>query len=103
MSFLGMSALQAIALGVVTAGAIVALYFVRLRRRRVLMSSLLLWRKILEERQARSIFEKLRNPLSLLLALAIGLLLAMAIARPEIEALTGKRRRVTIVLDTSPT
>jgi hypothetical protein len=103
MSFLAMTAGQAAALCLATAASIVALYFLKLRRRRVLVPSLLLWRRILEERQARSIFEKFRNPLSLLLALAIGLSLALALARPEIEALTGRRRRVTIVMDASPT
>ncbi|HEX4996575.1 MAG TPA: VWA domain-containing protein, partial [Terriglobia bacterium] len=103
MTFLAMTATQAIALALLTAGAIVALYFLKLRRRRVLTSSLLLWRTVLEQRQARSIFERLRNPLSLILAVVIGLLLALALARPDVEALTGRRKRVTIVLDTSPT
>jgi hypothetical protein len=41
--------------------------------------------------------------LSLLLAITIGLLVALAIGRPEIDWLTGKSRRAVIVLDTSPT
>jgi hypothetical protein len=103
VKFLGLSATQAIALAFLTTSAIVAMYFLKHRRRRVFVSSTQLWRNVLENRHENSIFERLRRLLSIILAVIIGLLVAMAIAQPEIEALTGTARQVVIVLDTSPT
>lgn len=103
MRFLSLTALQGALLALVTTGIIVALYFLKHRRRQVVISSTQLWRKVLENRLENSLFEKLRRYLSILLAVATALLVAMSIARPEIEWLTGRQRRVVIVLDTSPT
>src|ERR1044071_5413611 len=47
--------------------------------------------------------EKLRQIISIVVAVTIALLIAVALARPEIEALTGKNERIVIVMDTSPT
>jgi aerotolerance regulator-like protein len=101
--FLGLSTTQAIVLALITTSAIVAMYFLKHRRRRIVVSSTQLWRNVLENRHENSIFERLRRLLSIILAVVIGLLVALAIARPEIEALTGRARQVVIVLDTSPT
>jgi aerotolerance regulator-like protein len=101
--FLGATTTQAIVLALFTTSAIVAMYFLKHRRRRVVVSSTQLWRNVLESRRENSIFDRLRGLLSIVLAVVIGLLVAMAITRPEIEALTGKQRQVVIVLDTSPT
>jgi hypothetical protein len=103
MRFLGLTALQAGLLALITAGAIVALYFLKHRRRRLTVSSTQLWRRVLENQLDNSLFEKLRRYGSILLAVVTGLLVAMAIARPEIELLTGRARRTVIVIDTSPT
>jgi hypothetical protein len=102
MRFVALTSLQAALLAAFTASVILALYFLRHKRERVVISSVLLWRRVLENRLENSIFEKLRRLLSILLALLTGLLVAMAIARPEIDLLTGTARRVVIVLDTSP-
>lgn len=103
MRFLALTSLQSALLAAITTAAIVALYFLKHRRRQVVISSTQLWKKVLENRIENSLFEKLRRYLSILLAVATGLLVAMSIARPEIEWLTGKSRRIVIVLDTSPT
>src|SRR5437867_11954862 len=103
MRFLALTGFQTGLLTLVTASAIVALYFLKHRRRRIVISSTQLWRRVIEKQIENSIFEKLRQILSVVLAVTIGLLVAMAIARPEIEWLTGKVRRIVIVLDTSPT
>lgn len=103
MTFLALTPLQAALLAVVTAGSIIALYFLKLRHRRVFVSSSILWRKVLDERQSHSLWEKLRKIISIIVAVTIALLLAMSLARPEIESLTGKNERIVIVLDTSPT
>src|SRR5438552_2100263 len=102
MQFLGLTTLQTVFFALLTASAVVALYFLKHRRRRVVISSTQLWRNVLDNRNENSLFERLRGLLSIMLAAAIALLVAMAIARPEIEALTGKARQVVIILDTSP-
>jgi hypothetical protein len=103
MRFVALTAFQGVLLATATMAAIVALYFLKHRRRQIVISSTQLWRKVLENRLENSLFERLRRYLSILLAVTIGLLVALAIARPEIDWLTGKSRRAVIVLDTSPT
>jgi hypothetical protein len=103
MSFLALTPLQTALLALLTTGTIVALYFLKLRHRRVVISSSILWRKVLDERQSHSLWEKLRRIVSIIIAVTIALLIGLALARPEIESLTGKNERIVIVLDTSPT
>jgi hypothetical protein len=103
MTFLALSTLQTTFLVVLTAAAVVAMYFLKLRHRRVVVSSSILWRRVLDERASHSLWEKLRRIISILIAVTITLLIAFALARPEIESLTGKNERIVIVLDTSPT
>lgn len=102
MSFLAVTGFQAALLALVTAGAIIALYFLRLRHRRVLVASSLLWGRVLDERQAHSLWEKLRRLVSIVIAVLIGLMIALAIARPEIHWITGGGEHTLLVLDTSP-
>ena len=103
MTFLAMTALQTVLLAALTSAAIIALYFLKLRHRRVVISSSILWRRVLDERQSHSLWEKLRRIISIAVAVTIALLIALSLARPEIASLTGKNERVVIVLDTSPT
>src|SRR5204863_6494684 len=103
MTFLALSPLQTALLAILTAGTIIALYFLKLRHRRVVVSSSLLWRRVLDERQSHSLWEKLRRIISIIVTVTIALLIALSLARPEVESLTGKNERVVIVLDTSPT
>jgi len=55
--------------------AIVALYLLKIRRRPATVSTLLFWRRVLEENRRRALFQRLRNFLSLLLFLLIFLLI----------------------------
>src|SRR5215831_15274110 len=103
MTFLALSPIEAALLAVLTTGAIVALYFLKLRHRRVVISSSILWKRVLDERQSHSLWEKLRTIISVIVAVTIALLIGLSLARPEIEALTGKNERIVIVMDTSPT
>src|SRR5262245_30393000 len=100
MRFLALSPLQTALLSLFTAATIVALYFLKLRHRRVFVSSSLLWRRVLDDKQSHSLMEKLRRIISIIIATTIALLIAVALARPEIEALTGKNERIVIVMDT---
>src|SRR5437762_3481977 len=103
MTFLALTPLQIALLALVTTGTIIALYFLKLRHRRVVISSSILWGRILDERQSHSLWEKLRRIISIVIAVTIALLIAFSLARPEIESLTGKNERIVLVLDTSPT
>src|SRR5947207_1175740 len=103
MTFLALSPRQAALLAILPTGTIVALYFLKLRHRRVVISSSILWRRVLDEQQSHSLWEKLRRIFSIVIAVTIALLIAMALARPQAESLTGKNERIVIVLDTSPT
>jgi len=102
MKFLGLSPLAALLLAAVTTGVLIAMYLLKLRHRRKVIASSLLWNKVLERREERSLWEKLRRILSVVLAVAIGLLMVFAVARPEIPSLTGNSVRTLLVLDTSP-
>src|SRR5438552_18722486 len=103
MRFLALGPLQTAALAVLTAGTVIALYLLKLRHRRVFISSSILWRRVLDERQSHSLWEKLRKIVSVAIAVTIAVLIAISLARPEIESLTGKNERVVLVIDTSPT
>ncbi|HEY2380578.1 MAG TPA: BatA domain-containing protein, partial [Terriglobia bacterium] len=99
MNFLTLTPLQTAVLALLTAGTIIALYFLKLRHRRVFISSSILWRRVLDERQSHSLWEKLRRIISIAVTVTIALLIALSIARPEIPSLTGKNERIVIVLD----
>src|SRR5881392_1056701 len=103
MTFLALTAAQAGLLAATTVAIIIGLYLLKLRHRRVFISSSILWRRVLDERQSHSLWEKLRKIISAAIAVTIALLIAMSLARPEIASLTGKNERIVIIVDTSPT
>lgn len=80
---------------------VVALYLLKLKRREVVVSSTLLWRKSLQDTVANAPFQRLRNNLLLYLQLLALLLLVAALARPYFSRISlGEQRRV-VLLDTS--
>lgn len=101
MSFQTLGLIQALLLVAATVGAIAFLYWLKPPPQRVVVPSTLIWARVLKERKRRSDFW--RWLVSLLVALAVGLLIALSIGNPEVEALSGSARRLAIVLDTSPT
>ena len=70
---------------------IVALYFLKLKRREREISSTWLWRPVLLDRQANSLWQKLRVSLLLLVQLlaALGLILAVAHPFARVKAVTA--------------
>ncbi len=80
---------------------LVVLYLLRLRRKTVVVSSLLPWKAVIEQSRRRSLFHKLRNPLSLLLQIFILLLITLALARPEFSQHARENAATVILLDTS--
>ncbi|MGE5754301.1 MAG: vWA domain-containing protein, partial [Planctomycetaceae bacterium] len=80
---------------------IIALYFLKLRRRPVQVPSTLLWRRSLEDLHVNSPFQRLRRNLLLFLQLLAVLLAMLALAGPRVEGTTGEGRRFILAIDNS--
>ena len=97
MSFLSPLALALAGLSV----PLLLLYFLKVRRREMPVSSLLLWDPALRDREASTFFQRLqRDPLLILQILAL-LALTAALARPAITVTGHGNKRVAIVMDSS--
>ncbi len=102
MSFLGVAPWLAWSALGLTAAAITVIFFLRIQHRQVVVSSSLLWARVLERRKTRSWLEILRRVISLLIALTIGLSLVLVFTEAETGSGGGAPRRVAVVIDTSP-
>jgi hypothetical protein len=80
---------------------IVIFYLLKVRRRRLPISTALFWRKIYPVREARSIWERLRHLISLLVQCALLALLVLALAEPIFPWQLRAARRVVLVIDNS--
>ncbi len=83
------------------AGPIIILYMLRLRRREVMVSSTLLWQKLLRDREANAPWQKLRRNLLLILQLIILAALVFALARPFLPSPSIISGSVVVLLDAS--
>ena len=101
MSFVALTFLQMFLLAAATIGVVVFLYWLKPPPQRVTVPSTFIWVRVMQERKRRSDFW--RWLVSLLVALAIGLAIAAALGKPVIEALSGRVRRIAVILDNSPT
>src|SRR3954449_8663208 len=81
--------------------AIIALYFLKLRRRPVQVPSTLLWRRSLEDLHVNSLFQRLRRNLLLFLQLLAVLLAMLALAGPRIRGTSGPGQRYVLAIDNS--
>ncbi len=80
---------------------IVIFYILKIRLRRVPVSTILFWRQIFEEKQPRSIWQHLRHLLSLLIQIFFLLLLVFALAEPFFNWEILEARRLVLVVDNS--
>lgn len=80
---------------------IVILYVLKIRLRRVPISSIMLWNEIFDEKTPRSIWQRLRHLISLLLQLAFLVFLALALADPFWSWQARDARRIALIIDTS--
>lgn len=80
---------------------IIALYVLKVRLRRVPVSTNLFWKQIFEEKPPRSFWRDLRHLSSLLLQLLLLLLIVLAIADPVLDGTLKGARRWVLVIDNS--
>jgi hypothetical protein len=80
---------------------IVVFYILKIRLRRVPVSTNIFWRQIFDEKQPRSIWQHLRHLISLLVQLAMLLFLVGALAEPFFNWEALEARRLVLVLDNS--
>src|SRR4051794_4823861 len=80
---------------------IIALYFLKLRRRPVQVASTLLWRRSLEDLHVNSLFQRLRKNLLLFLQLLAVLTAMLALAGPRFKGTENTANRFIIAIDES--
>ncbi len=95
---LGMAAWFAVA-GVPV--GIIALYFLKLRRRPVRVPSTILWRRSLEDLHVNSLFQRLRRNLLLFLQLLAVALAMLALAGPRMKGSGSVGQRFVLMIDNS--
>ncbi|MGH7215162.1 MAG: vWA domain-containing protein, partial [Tepidisphaeraceae bacterium] len=81
--------------------ALLVLYFLKLRRREMVVSSTLLWRKAIQDLQVNAPFQKLRRNLLLLLQLLLLILLALALSRPVVSYAPPPGKATVVLIDRS--
>src|SRR5262245_59286635 len=97
MSFANPAALLWAALAI----PIVIFYILKLRLRRVPVSTVIFWRQIFEEKKPRSLWQRLRHLLSLAIQILLLLLLVGALVEPFFSWETKDARRIVLVIDNS--
>ncbi|MEW6212369.1 MAG: BatA and WFA domain-containing protein [Acidobacteriota bacterium] len=97
MRFLSTIALWWLALS----GIIIFFYLLKLRRKRRIVPSVLLWQRALEELEANAPFRKLRRSLLLLLQLLALAAMVFALARPLISTRSLAAGSTVIIIDST--
>ena len=85
----------------IAAGLTVTAYILKMRRRRFEVPFSTLWHRVLREKEATSLWKRLKRWLSLLLALFILGLLLFAALEPELGEADDDAQNVVILLDAS--
>src|SRR5262245_32266069 len=98
VKFLALSPYSAYALLGAVALIIALLHLLKPPPPKVIVSSLLVWARVARSRRRANV----RRLLSLLLALAAALTLALAFTRPEVPSIGAVSQRLILILDDSP-
>jgi hypothetical protein len=80
---------------------VVIFYVLKVRLRRVPVSTVIFWRQIFEQKKPRSIWQRLRHLISLAVQLALLFLLIGALAEPFLAGENLQARRIVLVFDNS--
>jgi hypothetical protein len=81
--------------------AIIALYFLKLKRKPLVVPSTYLWSRTIEDLHVNSLWQRLRQSLLLLLQLLVVALLAITLLRPGFKGTELINQRHIFMLDTS--
>lgn len=81
--------------------ALLLLYFLKLRRREVAVSSTILWKKAIQDLQVNAPFQKLRKNLLLFLQMLLLLALLLALSRPMAKLAATAGKTSVILIDRS--
>jgi hypothetical protein len=80
---------------------LVLLYFLKLKRRELVVSSTLLWKRAVQDLQVNAPFQRLRRNLLLVLQLLALAAVLTALAHPVLSLSAGPARRCVILIDQS--
>ncbi|MBN2584329.1 MAG: VWA domain-containing protein [Planctomycetes bacterium] len=81
--------------------ALVALYFLKLKRQERLVTSTLLWRRAVQDLRVNAPFRMIRNSILLILQLLALAVLLVALARPVVQMRSTPSSRVVLLIDRS--
>jgi von Willebrand factor type A domain/Aerotolerance regulator N-terminal len=101
MNFAGLPFAQVLTVFGVAAALATTLYILKLRRRTVAVPFAPLWKRVLQEKEATSLFSKLKRLMSLLLQLVLLALLAIALGDPRAAQSFVKGRTLVVLMDAS--
>ncbi len=101
MIFAGLPLAQLLAVFGAVGFGVLVLYILKLRRRVVAVPFSPLWERILRDKEATSLFSKLKRLLSLLLQLALLALLVLALGDPRAAESLLRGRTVVVLVDAS--
>jgi hypothetical protein len=103
VTFGAMAAWQGWVLVAGAAGLAAYLFLLKVRPRRLFVPSLLLWGQVLNDSRERTLWERIRRAVSLVIAVVIAVALALAFARPSraTGAAGEPGGRTVLVLDSS--
>ncbi|MEM1211963.1 MAG: VWA domain-containing protein [Planctomycetota bacterium] len=99
MSFL--SPLTALLAAAIAIPALVALYFLKLKRKKVEVPTTLLWQRAVHDLQVNTPFQRIRNSWMLWLQLLLLIALLLAMAQPVLDRPAEAGGRTVIVIDRS--
>jgi uncharacterized protein with von Willebrand factor type A (vWA) domain len=81
--------------------AIIALYFLKLKRQQLEVPSTYLWHRVIEDLHVNSFWQKLRKSLLLFLQLLVAALAILALLRPGWQGQTLEGRKFIFLIDNS--
>ena len=80
---------------------VVVFYVLKIRLKRVPVSTVIFWRQIFDEKKPRSLWQRLRHLVSLLVQLLLLALLISALTEPFLASEARNARRIILVIDNS--
>src|SRR5580692_7614644 len=80
---------------------LIAFYFLKLKRPRVAIPSLVLWRQVLNDQRVNSPFQRFKRNLLLFLQILVLLLLVLAAMQPFLRREAERAHRLPVLIDIS--